>query len=425
MHLYRKRIDDISWQDLEDFCSQKVAENSYLDYKADFSENLYRTIAAMANTYGGIVLIGVSEDGQSKPVTPVSGIDLSRGIEDRVINIVVGNVSPPIIPEIAVCQNEGGDKAIVVVRIQPSEQTPHVTHKNTRVYVRTGSRNSPEELADLSRIEWLKDKRRESVRFRDGLLNRARERFMAARDGRVPGIPGTDEGRWKNPEKQPALLTLALCPLYPDPGALVTPSELNSVRRDIVIRDYMGTGYEFPLQESGCINRLVQDGVIMHYSGRKGSRTYHTHLNVHGLFLFKQSLLYNPPNQDPEVNSGDEGGPVIRGFEFFCRAFQVVESGAKFYDRIGYAGSLQFKMRFENLLGQAFWRLEFESGRLTNYRAYSCDEEVDMAQQVATYDLANSAKDVVHPFAERVGWAFDWEVTEQFMDQLYQYMVEH
>ena len=38
----------------------------YLDYKRDFPRKLEKTISAMANTFGGIVLIGVEEDDQSK-----------------------------------------------------------------------------------------------------------------------------------------------------------------------------------------------------------------------------------------------------------------------------------------------------------------------------------------------------------------------
>ena len=94
MHLYSKKIEEVTWQDVEEFCSQKLTENSYLDYKADFSKKLDRTIAAMANTYGGVILLGVSEDGQSKPISPIAGIELNGAIEDRVMNIIVGNISP-------------------------------------------------------------------------------------------------------------------------------------------------------------------------------------------------------------------------------------------------------------------------------------------------------------------------------------------
>jgi len=424
MHLYSKKIEEVCWQDVEEFCGQKFTENSYLDYKSDFSAKLDRTIAAMANTYGGVILLGVSEDGQSKPLTPIAGVELKRGLEDRVMNIIVGNISPPIIPEIAVCQNGDVDRAVLVIRVHPSEQTPHVTHNNTRIYVRTGNRNNPEELADLTRIEWLMDKRKEAVRFRDWLFVRASARFRAARNGVIPGIPPTDEGAWGEGHEQPGLLTLALCPLDPTAKTFASPPDLNRIRREITIRDYVGTGPEFPLQE-GCINRLVEDGLIMHHSGREGLRTYHTHINVHGLFLFKQSLLYEPHNdpRGPEVHGAAE--PVIRGFELLCRMFEVVESGAKFYDQIEYSGPLHFRLRLENLMSVPFLTFELESGNVTNYRAYSSDPEIDLSQSIATYDLNDRKQQAVLYFAERVGWAFDWQITETFLDYFYKYMTTH
>lgn len=425
MHLYSKKIEDISWQDVEDFCSQKVTENSYLDYKADFPEKLDRTIAAMANTNGGVILLGVAEDGQSKPKTPISGIELNGAIEDRVTNIIVGNVSPPIIPEIAVCQSEDSDRAVVLIRVHPSEQTPHVTHNNTRVYVRTGNRNNPEELADVSRIDWLKDKRREAVKFRDWLFFRASTRFRAARDGDIPGIPATDEGRWGEAEEQPALLTLALCPLYPTSRAFATPPELDKIRHEITVPDYVGTGDKFPLQKEGCINRLVEDGLIMHFSGMNGLRTYHTHLNTHGLFLFKQSLLHDPSNYRQNSESNDAVEPVIRSYELLCRMFEVVESGAKFYDQIGYSGPLHFRMRLENLISLPFLAVDFEFGRPISYEKHSTDPVIDLEQSVATYDFADRKAETILFFAERVGWAFNWQITEEFLEEFYNFMTTH
>lgn len=424
MHLYSKKIEEVSWQDVEDFCSQKVAENPYLDYKADFPEKLHRTIAAMANTHGGVILLGVSDDGQGKPVTPIAGIAFTDAIQDRIMNIIVSNISPPIIPEIAVCPNANVDKAAVLIRIHPSEQTPHVMHKNTRVYVRTGNRNKPEDLAEISRIDWLKDKRRESVKFRDGLLFRASERFRAARDGLIPGIPRTEEGTWGETEEQPALLTLALCPSYPTATTFATPPDLNKIRREITIRDYFGTGPEFPLQDEECINRLVEDGLIMHFSGRGRSRTYHTHLNVHGLYLFKQSLLCNPVEERQIPENVNAREPIIRGSELLCRMFEVVESGAKFYDRIGYSGPLHFRMRLENLIGLRFRLFEIELRQFEYFSAYSADPKIDLAQSIATYDLNDGKKKAVLYFAERVGWAFNWHITDEFLDQFYEVMTE-
>lgn len=62
--IYTKPILEISWNDVEDFCRNRVPEGTYLDYKEDFPSQLEKTISALANTLGGIILIGVAEDNE-------------------------------------------------------------------------------------------------------------------------------------------------------------------------------------------------------------------------------------------------------------------------------------------------------------------------------------------------------------------------
>jgi len=83
--LYIKQRDQITWDDVQSFCEQGISERGHLDYKKDFPAHLERIIAAMANTHGGIILIGVDENHENRPILPVVGIDFQRGLEERVI----------------------------------------------------------------------------------------------------------------------------------------------------------------------------------------------------------------------------------------------------------------------------------------------------------------------------------------------------
>ena len=88
--LYTKRITDIEWNDVVDFCNQRIQEGATLDYKKDFPNNLQKTIASFANTMGGIILIGVDEDNENKPILPVDGIIFERGISEKIMNLPKG-----------------------------------------------------------------------------------------------------------------------------------------------------------------------------------------------------------------------------------------------------------------------------------------------------------------------------------------------
>jgi hypothetical protein len=157
--IYTSPIESITWTDAEEFCRQEIVEGSFLDYKSNFPNDLGRTISAMGNTLGGIILIGVQEGIDGKPVLPLIGIPFERGLSERITNIILTNITPPLFPEVAVCESPDKQRALIVVRVPQSPESPHAITHNTRVYVRTGNRNNPETLATLEQIDWLSAKR--------------------------------------------------------------------------------------------------------------------------------------------------------------------------------------------------------------------------------------------------------------------------
>jgi len=336
MNLFRLSLDSMKWSDILAFCEQREAEGATLDYKEAIPKDIEKTVAAMANTLGGIIIVGVAEDNEAKPVLPVLGMEMKRGLVEQITSKCVDNISPPIVPETYLVSS--GDRAFVVLRIAQSPNAPHAISNNTRVYIRTGRQNSQDELASLDRIFWLQDRRKQSEAFRDWLFARASERYDLIQAGKVPGINASAE-----PESGRCLLTLAISPVYPDASILVRSSDLHQIRKRITIKDPMGTANVFPIQGSETVNRTVEDGVVMHWSGGHGLRTYHTHLNIHGLYFYRQTLLFLPPEQHRAGNNDH----FMRSSEVVDRAYSILHSSKKFYDEIGYHGPLAPRLRLE------------------------------------------------------------------------------
>jgi len=177
--IFSKPINDLDIDDIRIFCEKGIKEGFTLDYKEDFPNSLEKTICAFANTFGGVILIGVEGDQENKPIIPIKGIDFQEGLYERVINIILDNIYPPLFPEIEIVrfQDNGNDKAVVVIRIPQSDMTPHLINNKKNVYIRTDNRNKPEdEVATIDQIEWLYNKRKKSEELKQTLYDNAVKR---------------------------------------------------------------------------------------------------------------------------------------------------------------------------------------------------------------------------------------------------------
>lgn len=174
---FSKPLKEVTYQDVLDFCSQKVKENSVLDYKVDFPSKLEKVLSAFANTYGGLVIIGVGDKDGFPEKNPI-GIKFERGLEEKVMGIVLGNIQPPFFPEVQVCPEVKG-KTFVLIQVPQSSNTPHAIENNTLVYLRTGNITTPEKIANLDELHWLSKQRENSIILRSDVINFVTDRYQS------------------------------------------------------------------------------------------------------------------------------------------------------------------------------------------------------------------------------------------------------
>lgn len=398
MTIYQKPINEITWADVEAFCSQGIPENAVLDYKSDFPANLENTASAMANTYGGIILIGVPDDKQNKPLLPVPGIANEPRLADRVTNICISNINPPLVPEIAVCENAGKTRAVIVVRIAESHETPHAISHNTRIYLRTGNRNNPEREATMDDIGWLNNRRAKAVELRDWLFENAGKRYWS--------LLGAELRRQGLTEKPRARLTLALSPLYPQ-AEFVRPPALNDIYKQIQVPDYAPTlGHTFPLPDRGR-GRLLPDGIAL---ADKQLPVCYTELNTHGLYYYTQLVTHEKVAEGHAVQ-------IIAAEELFARVDQFVDSAIKFYDLLGYRGALHYSASLE-VIGACAFRPYHESW-LEKVRLDHSDEHITYESTMRADELGADRQRWVREPLERICWAYDYDLTQDLLDRYY------
>ena len=94
-------------------------EGKTLEYKRDLStpDGLLSTLAAFANTSGGVLVVGV-EDGTRR----VMGIPDVLAVEERLSNMVVDSILPRLVPDIEIVPWR--KTHVLVVQVYPSARPP-------------------------------------------------------------------------------------------------------------------------------------------------------------------------------------------------------------------------------------------------------------------------------------------------------------
>lgn len=320
MSIFVKPRDAIEFEDVEAFCDEQIEENSRLDYKRAFSstdekKQIAKLISAFANTHGGIILVGVDEKDRI-PKLPIEGIDYVEGLEEKVTSIALKNIYPPVFPETTVCRfGNNLEKAVVLIRVQESDETPHTVENTTGIYVRVDSQSEPQR-ARYEEIEWLMNRRKKAVENRERLLRRAEERF----------------NNQPAKEKFQAFQSVSVTPVFPH-APLVALDDLSEIAGKSIVTV---NNRLFPPQIQ-C--KAVHESIIYERQDNANSFLTHTEINLFGLIFSKQSLWAN--HSEKEVNLYG----VARLLE--C----VLRFSLNFYEKIGYYGLILMNLSLEGIKG--------------------------------------------------------------------------
>ena len=123
-------------------------ENSGVEFKRDVVENhaLAKELVAFSNLSGGMVLLGVENDGR------ISGLT-RPDLEEWMMTLCRVKIKPPIIPFFEIVRNLEPGKDVAVVRVTRGFDVHYVWHNDRNTYcIRVGTESreaSPEELARL------------------------------------------------------------------------------------------------------------------------------------------------------------------------------------------------------------------------------------------------------------------------------------
>lgn len=144
-------------------------ESFVLDFKEDWSEGALHTVDGFAHTFGGLLIVGVSEN-SGQPDTIV-GVESSGELKTRIASSIATNISPTPPYEIAECNHptQPGRK-LAVVRVRAGHQIYYCTKKGDRpIYVRNEDQSVP---ADAAQLRSLIERRTSESQSKDVAVQR-------------------------------------------------------------------------------------------------------------------------------------------------------------------------------------------------------------------------------------------------------------
>lgn len=143
--LFASSAADVSLDRVRQLLAQDLPESLTLEYKEAFTSNITRTVAAMANTYGGIILVGVADQASADRIVGVTAATVTQ-----IINACHDAIEPPWEPEVIPVPVGAApvDRYVLVVRID-AQRAPRPLLVNGAAPVRLHGRNA---TADRGRL---------------------------------------------------------------------------------------------------------------------------------------------------------------------------------------------------------------------------------------------------------------------------------
>jgi hypothetical protein len=314
--LLGSRLELVQHADLLTLISDHVPEAFDLDFKSKMygptdrdKKDAATDIAALANTAGGLLVLGIEEDEQAR-ATAAPGLELSESDERRIRQIVGSQVVPmPVIDVLRVEDPDRPGHGLVLIAVQRSPLAPHavVVNDGLRYPKRNGATTrylSEPEVAD-------------SYRARFAATHRQADRASEIEADALSRLATTDDQAW------------VVVSLVPDlAGSLViNQAALSAARSELTGRQplIMPTGLAWMRVSIGR-RRILADGSMDNNYRR--ARFLSADLHDDGAGVFAAYVLgQRPPQGAPEssqpetrqINDELVANGILSGLRFLAR----------------------------------------------------------------------------------------------------------
>jgi Schlafen, AlbA_2 len=151
---------------------ERPHEGYLLDFKKELGDRFIQTIAAFANTFGGLLVLGVEDVDHDGRPDKLVGVATRGELKTTMSNVIGSNLVPCPMFDIAQCSSpQDPAKKLCVVRVRETAEICLITKKGTKnpVYVRVEDKSEP---ADASALHALLERKRQAQSATSDLVAR-------------------------------------------------------------------------------------------------------------------------------------------------------------------------------------------------------------------------------------------------------------
>jgi hypothetical protein len=390
MSIFSKSITALTTADLQELLTEQAVENIRLEFKSipPSKDEMLKKLSSFANTYGGYVVVGATEDGKGR-LQSLPGVAPINGYRQQIVQWCYDGVWPPL--ELFVSDPiptpQDATKVCYVIEVPLSAETPHLLNGRKGAYVRTDehSQRFEPQLATYEELIHLGNRRAALVQRLEALTRRSIDRFntYVRTDYKKAGNTKGNIG---------ATLYVAVSPQFPDRqliehGALLTQFTPHHVA-------WRQSGFPVPnLPKISAHESLLIPGAAYRFSLLE--------MTVWG------HLFYAVEFED--VFTDERGGEQARGIHSHALVGYLLvflEHARSVLKMLGYDGPLLVQVQMVRIRGIPF--LYFPNNTPEEIGAAPFDDALSFDVSTSSTALATDLDNVAGEIAKTIFLALNW-----------------
>jgi len=165
---FQQLDNDALYNAIAEFARVSPNESNRHDFKLQWTNETMQDVAAFANTFGGLLFVGIAK-GQNDAHATLVGVESDAELTTGIAMAISTNISPTPVYDIAECYKPGDTRRkFCVIRVKNSSTISLVTKKGlSPAWLRDADRTI---RADAAQLRWMIDRERNFEIDSQGLL---------------------------------------------------------------------------------------------------------------------------------------------------------------------------------------------------------------------------------------------------------------